>query len=224
MEKARLFVLYGSFDNAMAALRDLNAAEFGPDTVTLLSPHAAGRHGSATAADIPPDRTSGQNVPSGQVVNVSGIGPVVAIGPLADPLRDRNIVDVLEDRGATVQASQHAAEGLRRGVSVLVIDAPRSSHERVHAIIDRHHPIDLDSLGESYLEPGWSRTDHVAGDRGVVEVADDRLNVKRPGEDSSAFRPLAPGREELGLSKSGAETSEAGKGEIPGGQGAGPGR
>jgi hypothetical protein len=228
MEKARLFVLYGSFDNAMAALKDLSTAEIGPDAVTLLSPHAAERHGSATAAATAAatgiDSPSGQDVPSGKIVNVPGIGAVVAIGPLADPLRDHNIIDVLEDRGATVQASQHAAEGLRRGVSVLVIDAPRSSHERVHAIIDRHHPIDLDSLGESYLEPGWSRTDHVAGDRGVVEVADDRLNVKRPGEDSSAFRPLAPGREELGLSKSGAETSEAGKGEIPGGQGAGPGR
>src|SRR5688500_9665605 len=73
MEKARLFVLYGSFDTAMAALRDLNAAEIGADAVTLLSPHAAGRHGSATVAattatDIPPDRTSGQNVPSAQVV------------------------------------------------------------------------------------------------------------------------------------------------------------
>jgi hypothetical protein len=224
MEKARLFVLYGSFDNAMAALRDLNAAEFGPDDVTLLSPHAAGRHGSATAADIPPDGTSGQNVPSSQIVNVPGIGPVVAIGPLADPLRDRDIVDVLEDRGATVQAAQHAAEGLRRGVSVLVIDAPRSSYERAQAIIDRHHPIELDSLGESYLEPGWSRADQIAGDRGVVEVADDRLNVKRPGEDSSAFRSMAPGREELGVSKSGAETPEAGKGEILGGQGAGPDR
>jgi hypothetical protein len=229
MEKARLFVLYGSFDTAMAALRDLNAAEIGADAVTLLSPHAAGRHGSATVAatkatDIPPDRTSGQNVPSAQVVNVSGIGPVVAIGPLADPLRDRNIVDVLQDRGATVQAAQHTAEGLRRGVSVLVIDAPRSSHERAQAIIDRHHPIGLDSLGQSYLEPGWSRADQIAGDRGVVEVADDLLNVKRPGEDSSAFRSMAPGREELGVSKSGAETPEAGKGEVMGEQGAGPDR
>lgn len=228
MEKARLFVLYGSFDNAMAALKDLSTAEIGPDAVTLLGPHAAERHGSATVAATTAatgiDSPSSQDVPSGQIVNVPGIGAVVAIGPLADPLRDHNIIDVLEDRGATVQASQHAAEGLRRGVSVLVIDAPRSSHERVQAIIDRHHPIDLDSLGESYLEPGWSRADHVAGDRGVVEVADDQLNVKSPGEDSSAFRPLAPGREELGLSKSGAETPEAGKGEIPGGQGAGPDR
>ena len=92
------------------------------------------------------------------------------------------------------------------------------------AIIDRHHPIRLDSLGEVYLEPGWSRADRIAGDEGVLEVADDLLNVKRPGEDSSAFRPLAPGMRNWALSKSGAENPEAGKGEVPGGQGAGPDR
>ena len=91
-------------------------------------------------------------------------------------------------------------------------------------IIDRHHPITLDSLGETYLEPGWSRADRIAGDEGVLEVAGDLLNAKRPGEDSSAFRPLAPGNEELGVSKSGAETPDAGKGEVTGGQGAGPDR
>jgi len=97
MEKARLFVLYGSFDNAMAALKDLSTAEIGPDAVTLLSPHAAERHGSATVAATATgiDSPSGQDVPSGKIVNVPGIGAVVAIGPLADPLRDRNIIDVL---------------------------------------------------------------------------------------------------------------------------------
>ena len=34
-----------------------------------------------------------------------------------------------------------------------------------------------------YLEPGWSRADRIAGDEGVLEVADDLLNVKRPGEE-----------------------------------------
>ena len=96
--------------------------------------------------------------------------------------------------------------------------------DTVQEIVDRHRPIRLDSLGEVYLEPGWSRADRVAGDEGVLEVADDRLNVKRPGEDPSAFRPLAPGEEELGLARSGGQNPDAGKGEVPGSQGAGPDR
>jgi len=222
MEEARLFALYASHENAMAALDDLKNAGFGADAVSLLSPHAAGRHGSATVADTAADTAPGR-VTSGEV-NVSGIGPLVVTGPLADPLRDRDIVDVLHDRGVVVRDAQTAAEGLRRGASLLVVDAPKSSHDRVLPIIDRHHPVTLDSLGETYLEPGWSRADRIAGDDGVLEVAGDLLNAKRPGEDSSAFRPLAPGNEELGLSKSGAETPEAGTGEVTGGQGAGPDR
>jgi hypothetical protein len=219
MDKARLFALYGSPDNALAALDDLTKA--GPtdaDSVTLLSPHAAGRHGGAIAADIPPGRPASSNV------NVSGIGPLVVIGPLAPALRERDIVAVLHDGSVELRDAQTAAEGLRRGASLLVIDAPRSSHDGILEIVDRHHPIRLDSLGEVYLEPGWSRADRIAGDEGVLEVADDLLNVKRPGEDPSAFRPLAPGKEELGFARSGGENPEAGKGEILGGQGAGPDR
>jgi hypothetical protein len=218
MEEARLFALYASPEHALAALNDLKGAGFGEESVNLLSPHAAERHGSATVADIQPGRSPSREV------NVSGIGPLVVTGPLADPLRDRDIIDVLHDKGVVVRDAQRAAEGLRRGASLLVVDAPRSSHDRVLPVIDRHHPITLDSLGETYLEPGWSRADRIAGDAGVLEVAGDLLNAKRPGEDSSAFRPLAPGNEELGVSKSGAENPDADKGEVTGGQGAGPDR
>jgi len=224
MEEARLFALYGSFENALAALEELKAGGFDADSVNLLSPHAATRHGSATAADIPTDRPDLHDVPAHRNVNVSGIGPLVVIGPLADPLGERDIVSVLQDQGVTLQIAQQAAEGVRRGGSLVVVDAPRSSHERALEIIDRHHPVGRDSLGDTYLEPGWSRADRVAGDRGVLEVANDLLNVKRPGEASSAFRPLAPGQEELGVSKSGGENPEAGSGEVLGGQGAGPDR
>ena len=218
MGEARLFALYASPEHAMAALDDLKNAGFGVEAVNLLSPHAAERHGSATVADMPPGDSASREV------NVSGIGPLVVTGPLADPLRDRDIIDVLHDKGVVVRDAQRAAEGLRRGASLLVVDAPRSSHDRVLPVIDRHHPVTLDSLGETYLEPGWSRADRIAGDAGVLEVAGDLLNAKRPGEDSSAFRPLAPGNEELGVSKSGAENPYAGKGEVTGGQGAGPDR
>ena len=218
MEEARLFALYASPEHALAALNDLKGAGFGEESVNLFSPHAAERHGSATVADIQPGRSPSREV------NVSGIGPLVVIGPLADPLRDRDIIDVLHDKGVVVRDAQAAAEGLRRGASLLVVDAPRSSHDQVLPIIDRHHPITLDSLGETYLEPGWRRADRIAGDAGVLEVAGDLLNAKRPGEDSSAFRPLAPGNEELGVSRSGAENPDAGKGEVTGGQGAGPDR
>lgn len=218
MDHSRLFALYGSPDNALAALDDLTNAGTGRNAVTLLSPHAAGRHGSATSADIPADRHASSNV------NVTGIGPLVVIGPLGAQLHDRDIVAVLRDGSVELRDAQTAAEGLRRGATLLVVDAPRSSHDEILEIVDRHHPIRLESLGPTYLEPGWSRVDRIAGDDGVLEVADDLLNVKRPGEDGTAFRPLAPGKEELGLSKSGAENPEAGKGEILGGQGAGPDR
>jgi hypothetical protein len=218
MEEARLLALYASPEHALAALDDLKAAGFGAGSVNLLSPHATERHGSATVAGMQ------HGHPETREVNVSGVGPLVMIGPLADPLRDRDIVDVLQDKGVTVRDAQTAAEGLRRGASLLVVNAPQSSHDQVLQIIDRHHPITLDSLGETYLEPGWSRADRIAGDDGVLEVADDLLNAKRPGEDSSAFRPLAPGNEELGISRSGAENPDAGKGEVTGGQGAGPDR
>jgi hypothetical protein len=218
MEEARLLALYASPEHALAALDDLKAAGFGAGSVNLLSPHAAERHGSATVAGIAPGH------PETREVNVSGVGPLVVIGPLADPLRDRDIVDVLQHKGVTVRDAQTAAEGLRRGGSLLVVDDPQSSHDQALPIIDRHYPITLDSLGETYLEPGWSRADRIAGEEGVLEVADDLLNAKRPGEDSSAFRPLAPGNEELGISNSGAENPDAGKGEVTGGQGAGPDR
>ena len=191
MEKARLFALYGSLDNAMAALEDLNAAEIGAHAVTLLSPHATRRHGSATAADIPP-----RPLPARLLMSpASGRWWRSARWPTRCVIAISSTCFRTGRHGAECP---EAAEGLRRGVSVLVVDAPRSSHERAQAIIDRHHPIGLDSLGESYLEPGWSRADQIAGDRGVLEVANDLLNVKRPGEDSQPSGPWRRARKNWG--------------------------
>jgi hypothetical protein len=218
MKMACLIAFYTSFDTALRVMEDLAAEGFGADAVNVLGPHTAGRKGTATKSDIPPDR------PGRHDVNLTDIGPTVVIGPMAEQLRNRDVIQVLRDRGVPAGISQRAAEGLRRGGALVVVDVPQSDHDRALAVIDRHNPGGLESLGEAVLEPGWSRTDRVAGDQGVVEVADDLLNVKKPGEDAAAFRPLAPGREELGLAQSGAEGPEPGSGELHGGQGAGPDR
>jgi len=218
METERLIAFYTSFDTALRVMEELDAEGFDADAVSVLGPHTASRRGTATKADIPPDR------PGRHDLNDSEIGPLVVIGPLAEELRGRTVIPVLTERGVPIDVSQRAAEGLRRGGALVVVDAPRAEHGRALAVIDRHDPGGLERLGETYFEPGWSRADNVAGDQGVIEVADDRLNVKRPGEDEAAFRPLAPGREELGAARSGAEGPEPGAGELHGGQGAGPER
>lgn len=218
MEEAHLVALYTRFDTALRVMDELGAEGFGDGAVNVLSPHAAGRHGTATAGDLPTDR------PGKHDVNVSGLGPLVVIGPLAERIRGRELIQVLHDRGITLEVAQRAVEGLRRGGSIVVVETAASGHDRALAVIDRHRPGGLESLGTAYLEPGWSRADEVAGAEGVLEIADDRLNVKKPGEDASEFRSLAPGPEELRVEKSGGRSSEAGSGELHGSQPAGPDR
>ncbi|WP_158043345.1 hypothetical protein [Skermanella pratensis] len=218
MEEAHLVALYTRFETALRVMDELGAEGFGAEAVNVLSPHAAGRHGTATAADVSPDR------PGRHDVNDSDIGPLVVIGPLAEQIRGRELIQVLRDRGITVEVAQRAAEALRRGGSIVVVDTAAADHDRALAVIDRHQPGGLETLGTTYFEPGWSRADEVAGAEGVLEIADDRLNVKKPGEDASEFRSLAPGPEELRVEKSGGRSSEAGSGELHGSQPAGPDR
>src|SRR5690349_15988784 len=147
---------------------------------------------------------------------VTVLGPHTAGG---DPIQ------ALTDRGVPAPVAQRSAEGLRRGGTLVVAVVPQVGRDRALAVIDRHNPSGLESLGEIYLEPGWSRADQIAGDQGVIEVADDLLNVKRPGENAAAFRPLAPGAEELSVPESSIESPEPGSGEPQGGRrGAGPER
>ena len=100
--------------------------------------------------------------------------------------------------------------------------------ERVAAITGGHGALGR-AVVEAAQASGWTVAviDHASGHaapEGVLEIADDRLNVKKPGEDASEFRSLAPGPEELRVEKSGGRSSEAGSGELHGSQPAGPDR
>ncbi|EWY37302.1 hypothetical protein N825_20625 [Skermanella stibiiresistens SB22] len=109
---------------------------------------------------------------------------------------ERDIGDLPRETGISPATAQRAADGLRRGGSVVLVHATVAEGGRVRAILERYEPGGIDRLAETYLEPGWSRADEVAGPDGVLEIADDLLNVKKPGEDPSKFRPLAPSPDE----------------------------
>jgi hypothetical protein len=139
--------------------------------------------------------------------SVSVIGVNDATGPVERELADHPIEHVLRKRDVPAPEVERAVEGLRRGGALVIADMPAADHDRALAVIDRHRPGGADRAQENYPEPGWSRHDEVTGPRGALEVADDRLHVKRPGESQDAFRTLAPTPEEMSTKAQDAATA-----------------
>ncbi|MBC8102044.1 MAG: YsnF/AvaK domain-containing protein [Cytophagales bacterium] len=95
---------------------------------------------------------------------IPGVGPVLAVGPLAATLSGAGlgamgggVIGALSGLGIPKEDAGYYAEGVRRGgtlVSVSVNDDSRA--DAAMAIFNRHNPVDIDERGSYYSGSGYA--------------------------------------------------------------------
>jgi uncharacterized protein (TIGR02271 family) len=106
---------------------------------------------------------------------IPGIGPVLAAGPLAAVIAGAGIgatagglISGLTRLGVPEEDANYYAEGVRRGGTLVSVDAADDRAESAVAIMKRHGAVEIDKRAAQWRDEGWSgfdeNTTHTAFD------------------------------------------------------------
>jgi hypothetical protein len=169
--------LFEDSDDAQGAVRGLLDAGFDRDEISLIG-HAD--HETAGAAERASDIAVGAGAGAalgglgGLLLGVGalaipGIGPVLAVGPIATALAGAGIgaaaggvIGALSDLGVPEDEARYYAEGLRRGGVLVALRGDDAAIDQAVAIMDRHGAVDIDERVERWQRGGWPGFDQVA--------------------------------------------------------------
>lgn len=106
----------------------------------------------------PPEAMSGW---APRVVAVPGVGPILAIGPVAAALSGvagevagEGLMRVLMDRGAPADEAHACVEGMRRGGVLVLIDTDEERAEQAGEVLRRGAPGNQGALAASWRRAG----------------------------------------------------------------------
>lgn len=101
---------------------------------------------------------------------IPGIGPIVAAGPIVATLAGAGIgaaaggiVGALVDLGLPEEQAQYYAEGVRRGGTLVTVQASDEMTPQVVDIMNRFDPIDIERRAEYWRNEGWEGYEPEAG-------------------------------------------------------------
>jgi hypothetical protein len=176
--------LYDSYDNARAAVRDLEAAGIAHSDISIIASNADNWYTDEHKATTYPDRDldgkddraeaagagAGLGAAAGGVAGllaglgvmaIPGVGPVVAAGWLVSTLAGAGAgaltggaVGALTQAGVSKEDADVYAEGLRRGGAVVSARVPDRDAPRLQALMDRS-AVNIGERGAAYREGGW---------------------------------------------------------------------
>ncbi len=181
--------LFDSYNDAAAALAELEAAGFARDDLSLIA-NRANSAGSTAASDdnvVGTDDATGTGAGTGATVGavlgggagllaglgalaIPGIGPVVAAGWLVVALAGAGVgaasgglLGSLVGSGVSEEHAHVYAEGVRRGGNLLTLRTDEARVAEAEAIMARHHPADATQRGNEYRSAGWNNYDDKSG-------------------------------------------------------------
>lgn len=172
--------LYDDFADAQATMNDLMASGLSRDDVSLIANNSGQRFapvGGTKTSDVSLSSGVAGGVAEGAVIGgltalaatlvtllLPGIGPILAIGPLAATLSGAGIGAVgggliggLVSSGISEEEASYYAEGVRRGGTLLsarVVD--EDSIAQAEDIMKRRHPVDMTERGGYYRATGFT--------------------------------------------------------------------
>jgi hypothetical protein len=176
--------LYDSYDNARAAVRDLEAAGIARSDISIIASNADNWYTDERKATTYPDRDldgkddraeaagagAGLGAAAGGVAGllaglgvmaIPGVGPVVAAGWLVSTLAGAGAgaltggaLGALTQAGVSKEDADVYAEGLRRGGAVVSARVPDRDAPRLQALMDRS-AVNVGERGAAYRQAGW---------------------------------------------------------------------
>ena len=182
--------VYDRYLQAQNAVKELEAAGIPSSEISLL----ANKTVSERHDDVEDASPAGTGAAIGAVAGgaaglltglglmaIPGIGPVVAAGWFATTALGAlaggatgGIVGALVDAGVSEDHAQVYSEAVRRGGTLLSVKTSDGQASRVHAILDRHQPIDPALRSDEYRKSGWNTFDPQAEAFDADATRDDR--------------------------------------------------
>ena len=180
--------LYNSYDDARAAVRELEAAGVGHNDISILASNADNWYSEDRKSSAYPDRdldgkddraeAAGAGAGVGAAVGgaagllaglglmaIPGVGPVVAAGWLVSTLAGAaaggvtgGVIGALTQAGVSKEDAEVYAEGLRRGGAVVSARVPDSDAVRLQAVMDRS-AVNIGERSAAYRQAGWRSFD-----------------------------------------------------------------
>ncbi|WP_424812893.1 hypothetical protein [Roseococcus sp. YIM B11640] len=167
--------LFDNHDDALAAVRDLEAAGFSAADIGIAAANEDNRYTSVADKE---EAKSGAGVGAtvGTLVGggaglaaalgalaIPGFGPIVAAGVLAATLTGAGagaaaggIIGSLTGLGISESEAHVYAEGIRRGGSLVTVKIDDSRELEARTILDRYSYVDLAAREADYRASGWT--------------------------------------------------------------------
>lgn len=173
--------LFDDHAEAVAAVRDLEAAGFGHKDISLISGERAAREHRSFDPEHPDNVHASQGLGAGAAIGagvgggasliaglgllaIPGMGPVLGAGFLVSALAGAaagamtgGMIGALQDDAGLSESEAHTvAETVRRGGSVVSVKAPDDRRFHAEEILIRHGGVDEPTRRQAFTDNGWS--------------------------------------------------------------------
>lgn len=178
--------LYDDWSTARQVVEELSGSGFHRDHINLVVNDANETHArSLDTADV---NTAAEGAATGAVAGgalgglgglllglgalaIPGIGPVIAAGPIAAGLTGAavgaatgGLIGALAGWGVPEDEAGFYAEGVRRGGTLVAVQADEHEVDRAMKIMNRFNPVDIEKRTSQWRSSGWTRFDPNAED------------------------------------------------------------
>lgn len=165
--------LFRDSNEAQAALQDLRSAGIPREHLNLVAYDGSGAFDTnATALDKELASNTAKGAAAGGIAGlllgiaslaIPGVGPIIAAGPIAAALTAAGVgaatggmLGALADMGVPGHEAQYYQEAIRRGGTLLIVQAEGEAADHAQSILDRHGALDLQSEFQEWRSQGWS--------------------------------------------------------------------
>lgn len=178
--------LFDTYAAAQQSVRDLVENGFSRDNISLVTQDPQGRAAEA-ARDVGGSHETAEGAGFGAVggsvvggltgllvgigaLAIPGIGPVIAAGPFAAAIgataagaglgaATGGIVGALVGLGIAEPEANNYAEAVRRGGTMVIVEAAGIMVDRAYEILQRHGSVDLNARAAQWRQSGWTTFD-----------------------------------------------------------------
>ncbi len=149
--------LYNDLQQAFEVISQLQQAKFSTNDISILTNET---HGSKQSGMTDQMRGVFSDLKRHEL---RGVGKIYARGPLAGHLSgDTRLVDAFSDMGAQANDAEAYLEALRRGNTLVAVNADPARSDEAVQIMSQLNPLPTDRMAEQWRQSGWKGYDENA--------------------------------------------------------------
>jgi len=204
--------LFDTLTEAQGAVQELINKGFPRDNISIAANNTAGEYAQSTASSEEWSGTA-TGAAAGATIGgiggllvglgalaIPGIGPVVAAGPLIAALTGAGIgavagglIGALTDVGVPEEEAGYYAEGVRRGGTLVTVNADDSRVDQAIDILEDHNAVDVEQRASSWKQSGWTGYSSTAKPYTADEIMRERERYRTTTPTPSTVSTAAAG-------------------------------